>query len=143
MENKKPTMCKIVGVEPNQRYAFPGGLNGPYYVDEKGHNRDKYGHTLSDEDIPYWEDAVNQGYIQLVERYSIQEKEIMRHMLAVGYTYMARDNLDYLQFFSNLPKRAEYFWEAEAKATAPKKVSSLFPRITWESEPVDIKEALA
>lgn len=139
----KPKMCEIVGTEPFQRYTFPDGVNGPYYVDESGHNRDRFGNSLSDEEFPYWEIAINHGMVRAVPEYTEAEKEVMRHMQAVGYRYIVRD-FSVIVFSTGKPERNGMSWSGLGRsALATEDISAQFPAITDKSDPVSIEEALA
>ena len=146
MENKKPRICEILGVEVGQRFNLVANSSmNPYRITTEGYVVDRKNfHIGSANEAQALQDAINGKIkIEIVDEFTEGEKEIMRHMQAVGYRYMIRD-YGVAFFTENKPKKVGTAWtELGPCASLPEIYNGLFKAITQESEPVSIEEALA
>lgn len=144
MENKKPRICEILGVEVGQKFNLPGAeVYDPHYINAEGRVVGSAGNGLNQLEPQKIFDVINgKAEIELVDKYTEVEKEIMQHMQAVGYRYMIRD-YGVVFFTENKPKRINTTWvELGPCASLPGIYNGLFKVITQESGPVSIEEAL-
>lgn len=90
------------------------------------------------------QDAINGKIeIEIVDKFTEAEKEVMRHMQAVGYRYIVRD-FSVIVFSTGKPQRNGVSWNGLGRsALATEDISAQFPAITDKSDPVSIEEALA
>lgn len=149
---KKPRLCEILGVEVNENFKIEGWEDACFCVDIDGF----FWRQLSKEEIADGTDYYK-TFIALCEiiehseliirlskplTYTEQEIAIMRGRVAEGLSWLTRDFAGGLKTFANNPQRTTGYWEDNCGCPYKIRNINLFPQITFENSPINMKEEL-
>lgn len=140
---EKPKICDLLGVDVDEPFQFvdpEADRCGTYMVNTYGDIVDPCGERINAPDI-YNLLAVINGKMEIQRlRPHRKEREILEAALTLGYRYIARNKYDVLGLYTEKPGRYKGVWGSPFYACLD--LEGLFPSVTWEDGPLDIKEAL-
>mgnify|MGYP000988648507 CR=1 FL=1 len=145
----KPRICEILGVELEQKFNIKGyNYSSPFYLKkEMNDNIFLYNRNgISDNGTMLVKIINNPSLIEIMPKYTTEQKAIFKALKTLGYSYMARDS-DYTTYAYELkPEKCEYDWHSTGDTYMELETSKILNAphlnfIKWEDDdPFEIPE---
>lgn len=140
---EKPKICDLLGVDVDEPFQFvdpEADRCDTYMVNTYGDIVDTCGEWISAPDIYNVLAAINgKMEIKRLQQWG-KEQQILKAALTLGYRYIARNQYGVLGLYTEQPGRYKGVWDSPFYACLD--LEGLFPTVTWEDGPLDIKEML-